>query len=52
MRVGALSWYIQEQVESVLGQVVPYLLNDRDTIELTPNFDQRLRAAALAEPGE
>lgn len=35
-----------------MGQVVPYLLNDRDTIELTPNFDQRLRAAALAEPGE
>lgn len=52
MRVVAPAWYIQEQVESVLGQVVPYLLNDSDTIELTPDFGERLRAAALAEPGK
>ncbi len=52
MRVVAPASYLQEQVESVLGQVVPYLLNDSDTIELTPDFDERLRAAALAEPGD
>ena len=52
MRVVASAWYIQERLEPVLRQVVPYLLNDRDTIELAPNFDQRLHTAALPEPEE